>query len=87
MFPPPNLNRGGKISSASSSGWSSHGVRKTHVFNGIIQDNSTMARTKILLSWDDSNPGLTVKAQQKHIPPPRKLTRQELDNYREEYEI
>jgi hypothetical protein len=85
MFPPPSLGRDGKISTASSSGWSSNGVRKTHTFNGIIQDNSTMARTKILLSWDDSNPGLTVKAQQKHIPPPRKLSRHELDDCRERY--
>ncbi|TVY27785.1 hypothetical protein LHYA1_G003758 [Lachnellula hyalina] len=85
LFPPPSLGRNGKISHASSSGWSSNGVRKTHTFNAVIQDNSTMARTKILLTWDASNPGLTVNAQQKHFPPPRKLSMHELNDCREKY--
>ncbi|TVY44632.1 Altered inheritance of mitochondria protein [Lachnellula occidentalis] len=84
-FPPPSLGRNGEISHASSSGWSSNGVRKTHTFNAVIQDNSTMARTKILLTWDASNPGLTVNVQERHFPPPRKLSRHKLDDCREKY--
>lgn len=44
-----------------------------------------MARTKILLTWDASNPSLTVNAQQKHFASPRKLSRHELDDCREKY--
>ena len=83
-FPPPSINRlPGSRSYASSSGWSSSGVRKTHTFTGAIRDNGTLSTTKIHLTWDGSNPGLTVKAQQRHFPPPRKLSKNELETYRE----
>ena len=75
----------GKKTSASTMGWSSSGPRKTHHYSAAIQDNTTLARTKIHLTWDGSNPGLTVKAQQKHYPPPRPLSRDELDACRERY--
>lgn len=84
-FPPASINRlPGSRSYASSSGWSSSGVRKIHTFTGAIRHNSTLATTIIHLTWDGSSPGLTVKAQQRHIPPPRKLSRNELDSYRDE---
>jgi hypothetical protein len=70
---------------ASSSSWSSSGARKTHTYNVIVQDSATLARTKILLTWDASNPSVTVKAQQKHIPPPRQLTQGELEAYQQRY--
>jgi hypothetical protein len=83
-FPPQSINRlpGSRIY-ASSSGWSSTGVRKTHTFTGAIRDNATLATTIIQLTWDASNPEYTVKAKQKHIPPPRKLSAGELESYRE----
>ncbi|TVY85554.1 hypothetical protein LSUE1_G000054 [Lachnellula suecica] len=84
-FPPPSLGQAGKISYASSSSWSSNGARRTHTFHAVIQDNTTMARTKIIISWDASNPGVTVNAQQKHYPPPRKLSRHELDDCQQRY--
>lgn len=70
---------------ASSSGWSSSGARKTYTYNTVVQDNATLARTKIHLTWDASNPGVTVKAKQKHIPPPPKLGQDELERYRQKY--
>jgi hypothetical protein len=83
-FPPPSINRlPGKRIYASSSGWSSSGVRKTHTFTGAIRDTTTLGTTIIHLTWDGTNPGLTVKAQQRHTPPPRKLSRNELDAYRD----
>ena len=83
-FPPATINRlPGKRTYASSSGWSSTGVRKIHTFTGAIRDNTTLGTTIIRLTWDGSNPGVTVKAQQRHIPPPKKLTRSELDAYRD----
>src|ERR1700709_1008409 len=49
-FPPASINRlPGKRSYASSSGWSSSGVRKTYTFTGAIRDNSTLATTIIRL--------------------------------------
>jgi hypothetical protein len=83
-FPPRTLN-GKKISFISSSGWSSNGVRKTHTFTAHIRFNDTLASTKIHLTWDASNPGYTVRAQQKHYPPPKKLSKTELETYRERY--
>ena len=84
VFPPPAINRlPGKRTYASSSGWSSSGVRKTHTFTGAIRDTTTLGTTIMHLTWDGSNPGLTVKAQQRHIPPPRKLSQSELDAYRD----
>lgn len=83
-FPPASINRlPGTRTYASSSGWSSSGVRQTHTFIGVIRDTTTLGMTLIHLTWDSSNPGVTVKAQQRHIPPPRKLSRSELDAYRD----
>lgn len=84
-FPPATINRlPGKRTYASSSGWSSSGVRRTYTFTGAIRDTTTLGTTIIHLTWDGSNPGLTVKAQQRHIPPPRKLSQSELDSYRDQ---
>ena len=84
-FPPVSINRlPGKRTYASSSGWSSTGVRKTYTFTGAIRDTATLGTTIIHLTWDGSNPGVTVKAQQRHIPPPGKLNRRELDAYRDQ---
>lgn len=84
IFPPTSIKRmPGTRSYASSSGWSSSGVRKTHTFTGAIRDNATLATTIVHLTWDASNPEYTVKAKQKHIPPPRKLSADELEFYRE----
>jgi hypothetical protein len=66
-------------------GWSSSGPRKIHHYSAAIQDNTALARTKIQLTWDGSNPGLTVKSQQKHYPPPQPLSRDELEVCRERY--
>jgi hypothetical protein len=82
-FPPPSMNRGGKLTYASSSGWSSSGVRRTHMFTAHVRNTSTLASSKIHLTWDASNPGLTVKAKQRHDPPPRKLSQSELGSCRE----
>ena len=83
-FPPTSIKgMPGKRSYSSSSGWSSSGVRKTYTFTGAVRDNGTLATTIIHLTWDASNPEYTVKAQQRHIPPPRKLSVTELEQYRE----
>jgi hypothetical protein len=84
-FPPPSMNRDGKLTYASSSGWSSSGVRRTHTFTAHVRNTVTLASSKIHLIWDASNPGLTVKAEQRHDPPPRKLSQSELESYRERY--
>jgi hypothetical protein len=84
-FPPPSMNRDGKFIFASSQGWSSSGVRRTHTFTSHVRNTTTLAGTKIHLTWDASNPGLTVKAEQRHDPSPRKLSQGELESYRERY--
>ncbi|KAG9232754.1 putative altered inheritance of mitochondria protein 3 [Amylocarpus encephaloides] len=83
-FPPPTISHS-RLTHATTSGWSSNGVRKTHTFSAVVQDNGTLARTNIHLTWDASNPGLTVKAQQRHTPPPPALSRYELDDCRQRY--
>lgn len=85
-FPPQSIARlAGSRGYASSSGWSSDGVRKTYTFTGVIRHCSDLSTTKIHLTWDGANPGLTVRAEQKHLPPPRPLSTSELEDYREQY--
>lgn len=84
-FPPPSMNRDGKLIVAYSQGWSSSGVRRTHTFTAHVRNTTTLAGTKIHLTWDASNPGLTVKAEQRHDPPPRTLSQGELESCRERY--
>jgi len=84
-FPPRSMTRDGKLTYASSSGWSSSGVRKTHTFTAHVRNTTTLAGTKILLTWDASNPAVTVKVEQRHDPPPRQLGRSELESCRERY--
>jgi hypothetical protein len=85
QFPPPSINRlPGKRIYSSSQSWTSSGARKTHTFIGAIRDTTTLGSTIIHLTWDSSSPELTVKAQQRHNQPPRKLNRGELDKYRDQ---
>ena len=84
VFPPPNINRlPGSRSSSHNTGWTSSGVRRTHFFTGVLRDNVSLVTTKIHLTWDGNEPGLTVKAQQKHIPPPPPLNKGEQEHYRQ----
>lgn len=86
IFPPPCIsNLPGKRSYASCSGWSSNGVRKTHTFTGAIRDNTLLSTTRIRLTWDASNPSMTVKSEQRHSPPPNPLSPQELEVFRERF--
>ena len=84
-FPPLSMSRDGKLTYSSSSGWSSSGVRKTYTFTAHVRDTKTLAGTKIRVTWDSSNPAVTVKAEQRHDPPPRTLSPSELASYRERF--
>ncbi|OBT55743.1 hypothetical protein VE04_03914 [Pseudogymnoascus sp. 24MN13] len=85
VFPPDSIERvPGSRGYRYSSGWSSNGVRKTCTFNGLVI-YKTLAYTKIHITWDASNPGLTVKSEQKHFPPPISPSKSQLDSYRRQY--
>ncbi|KAL5354751.1 hypothetical protein ACLOAV_000840 [Pseudogymnoascus australis] len=85
VFPPASIDRvPGSRGYKYSSGWSSNGVRKTCTFIGLVIYN-TLAYTKIHITWDASNPGLTVKSEQRHFPPPIAPTKSQLDSYRQQY--
>lgn len=84
---PPKTIKPNEITYAATSGWSSSGVRKTHTYSIHMRFYKDLSSTKIHLTWDSSNPSVTVKAQQKHFPPPRKLSRGELEGYRQQYGI
>jgi hypothetical protein len=87
-FPPTSIQKlPGSRGFASSSGWSSLGSRKTYTFTGIIRHNEDLSTTKIHLTWDGSNPALSVKAQQKQIPPPPPLSSSDLDDYHDLYVV
>lgn len=84
VFPPPNVNRlPGTRGSTYKTGWTSSGSRRTHFLTGALRDNSSLVTTKIHLTWDGNEPGLTVKAQQKHFPPPSALSKREQEQYRD----
>ncbi|KFY23078.1 hypothetical protein V493_06111 [Pseudogymnoascus sp. VKM F-4281 (FW-2241)] len=85
IFPPASIERvPGSRGYRYSSGWSSNGVRKTCTFNGLVI-YSSLAYTKIHITWDSSNPGMTVKSEQKHFPPPIPPSESQLDSYRQQY--
>lgn len=84
VFPPPSVNRlPGSRGSTYKTGWTSSGSRRTHFLIGALRDNSSLVTTKIHLTWDGNEPGLTVKAQQKHFPPPSPLSKEEQEHYRD----
>ncbi|EKD11812.1 GMP synthase [Drepanopeziza brunnea f. sp. 'multigermtubi' MB_m1] len=80
-FPPSTINT--RIYS-STSGWESSGSRKKH-YKVIHMRFPDLSSSKIRITWDSSNPGYTVKAEQRHTPPPRPLSRQELEDCRAKY--
>ncbi|CZR54494.1 related to myosin tail region-interacting protein MTI1 [Phialocephala subalpina] len=82
---PPKTIKPSTITYAATSGWSSSGVRKTHTYSAHIRFYKDLSSTKIHLTWDSSNPGITVKVQQRHCPPPKQLSRGELEDYRRQY--
>lgn len=83
IWPPPTITSlPGKRSYTTSCSWISSGSRRTMTFNGAIRHNDDLPTTKIRLNWDASNPRGTVRAEQKYIPPPRPLQRDELEKYR-----
>ncbi|KAM0129221.1 hypothetical protein ACHAP3_007954 [Botrytis cinerea] len=85
-FPPPSISSlPGTRSHASSSSWTSSGPRKTHTFIGVLRDNTDLSTTKIKLVWDASDPGRTVRAEQRHIAPPGKLGQRELELHGDRY--
>ncbi|PQE16037.1 gmp synthase protein [Rutstroemia sp. NJR-2017a WRK4] len=78
-FPPPSIARlPGTRTATYSTSWSSNGVRKTHTLTGIIRDNTTLSSTKLKLTWDSSSPAHSIRALQKHIPPPPPLSQTQL---------
>ncbi|KAF7937567.1 uncharacterized protein EAE98_001881 [Botrytis deweyae] len=85
-FPPPSITSlPGTRSHASCSSWTSNGPRKTHTFIGVLRDNNNLSTTKIKLVWDASDPGRTVRAEQRHIAPPGKLGQRELELHGDRY--
>lgn len=44
-----------------------------------------LSSTKIRVTWDSSSPEYTVKAEQRHAPPPPMMSRRELEDCRERY--
>jgi hypothetical protein len=60
------------------------GARITHTFSAVLQNNSTLGRTKIHLTWDHNYPE-GVKSKQRHLPPPEPLGSPELERCKERY--
>lgn len=87
-FPPPTLKSYGRkinfvagttITPASSTS------PRLEILILHMRFNDTLEATRLRIIWDDKNPLKTVKAEQKHYPHPRKLTKEELGKYRGRY--
>ncbi|KAL2074335.1 hypothetical protein VTL71DRAFT_8113 [Oculimacula yallundae] len=81
QFPPRTIPT---KSYTTSSGWSSSGSRKSHWLVAHMRF-ADLSSTKIRVTWDGSSPEYTVKAEQRHSPPPPALSRRELEDCRERY--
>ncbi|KAH0555827.1 hypothetical protein GP486_006229 [Trichoglossum hirsutum] len=77
-FPPPAIARVEEKIYTWSHTWSQSRSRTTHTLTAAVRWTYNLSTTKIRLTWDASNPGLTVKAEQKHFPPPTPLSPREL---------
>ncbi|KAH0543275.1 hypothetical protein FGG08_002439 [Glutinoglossum americanum] len=84
-FPPPAIARIEEKLYVLSSSWSRSGPRTTHTLTAIVRWTSNLSTTKIRLTWDASNPRITVKAEQKHFPPPSPLSPRELEAQQQRY--
>jgi hypothetical protein len=80
-FPPRTIDKS-TCTYATRGGRSQSGARVTHTFSAVLQNNTTLGRTKIRLIWDQNYPE-GVKAEQKHFPPPPSLSRHELESCQE----
>ncbi|KAF7879150.1 hypothetical protein EAF04_000349 [Stromatinia cepivora] len=86
LFPTPSITSlPGTRSHTTSTSWTSIGPRKTHTFLACIRHHESLSTTKIKITWDAANPAHSVRAEQKHFPPPRDLSRGELEIYAERY--
>lgn len=78
-LPVPSMQNKGP--QTSSSGWSweqdFRGSRKTLI--AVVRFLDDLPTTKVKVTWDPSSPAKTVKAEQKHLPPPPPLSPEELD--------
>lgn len=83
QFPPRTVPT---KSFTTSSGWSSSGSRKSHWLVAHMRFPD-LSSTKIRVTWDGSSPEYTVKAEQRHFPPPPAMSRMEVENCRERYVI
>ncbi|KAH6719905.1 putative altered inheritance of mitochondria protein 3 [Leptodontidium sp. MPI-SDFR-AT-0119] len=81
QFPPRTIST---KSYTTSSGWSSSGSRKSHWLVAHMRF-ADLSSTKIRVTWDSSSPEYTVKAEQRHAPPPPMMSRRELEDCRERY--
>jgi len=78
-FPVPSMSAQDPCSSTYSYSWDYEfgGMKKELVASCRWTDD--MSITKVRVTWKDKDPIHTVKAEQKHIPPPAPLSEEELD--------
>ena len=81
QFPPRTIPTKSYIT---GSGWSSSGSRKSHWLVAHMRF-ADLSSTKIRVTWDSSSPEYTVKAEQRHTPPPPPMGRRELESCRKRY--
>jgi hypothetical protein len=80
-FPPRTIDRS-KYSYATSGGQVQSGARIIRTFSAVLQNNTTLGRTKIHLTWDNNHPE-GVASKQRHILPPEPLDRFKLEKCKE----
>ncbi|EHL01757.1 putative Altered inheritance of mitochondria protein 3 [Glarea lozoyensis 74030] len=83
VFPPRTIDRS-KFIYATTRGYVQKGVRVTHTFSAVLQDNGTLGRTKVQLTWDQNYPE-GVQSKQRYFPPPPPLSRAGLEDCQERY--
>ncbi|KAI9682743.1 MAG: hypothetical protein M1829_006730 [Trizodia sp. TS-e1964] len=84
-FPPESIAKIESKVFTFSDRWSRIGPRTLHTFEAFILWTDNFSRTKIKLTWDASNPKVTVKAEQKHFPPPVPLSPRQLAEEHKKY--
>ena len=79
IFPVPSMKAKGPCTSTYSYSWESDfgGMKKVLVASCRWTDD--LSTTKVKVAWTDKDPMRTVKAEQKHLPPPAPLSEEELD--------
>ena len=85
LFPVPSMKAKGPTTSTYAWSFESDFVETTKTLVAAVRWSDDLRTTKVKVTWKESDPIRSVKAEQKHFPSPAPLSPEELDKAHREY--